>query len=106
MRTVVALVVVYCVSTIPGFGADAKAGQAVYNRSCKACHGTTGAPNPAIAKMTKVDMKDLKAPEVQSIGDSEMKSIITDGKGAMKPVKTVTGADLDNVVAYVHSLKR
>jgi len=86
--------------------ADAKAGQAVYNRACKACHGATGAPNPAIAKIQKVEMKDLKAPEVQGAGDEELKTIITNGKGAMKPIKSVTGADLDNVVSYVRSLKK
>jgi hypothetical protein len=32
--------------------------------------------------------------------------VITDGQGKMKPVASVTGTDLDNVVAYVHSLKK
>jgi hypothetical protein len=30
-----------------------------------------------------------------------MKAIITEGKGKMKPIKTVSGTDVDNVVAYV-----
>jgi hypothetical protein len=34
-----------------------------------------------------------------------MKTIITDGKGKMKPVAGVTGVSLDNVVAYEKSLK-
>lgn len=41
-----------------------------------------------------------------SLTDAEMKSIITDGKGKMKAVKTVSGADVDNVVAYVRSFKK
>jgi len=56
--------------------------------------------------MQKVDMKDLKSPDVQGVSDDGLKAIITSGKGTMKPVKTVTGADLDNVVAYVRSLKK
>jgi mono/diheme cytochrome c family protein len=86
--------------------ADVKAGQAVYEKSCKSCHGVDGTPNPAVAKMMKVEMKDLKSPEVQALSDDDIKKIITAGKGKMHPVSTVTGAALDDVVAYVRSLKK
>lgn len=89
-----------------GLAADAKAGQASYDKSCKSCHGTDGAPNAAIAKMMKVDMKDLKSAEVQAMSDADIKKIINDGKGKMKPVKTIGGGDADNVVAYIRSLKK
>jgi len=85
---------------------DAKAGKAVYDKSCKACHGATGAANPNIAKMMKVDMRDLSSSDVQSMSDSDMKQIITEGKGKMKPIKSVAGKDLDHVIAYVRSLKK
>ncbi len=86
--------------------ADAKAGQAVYDKSCKSCHGPDGSGNPAIAKAFKVDMRDLKSPDVQAMSDDDLKKVITDGKGKMKPVASVTGAAADNVVAYVRSLKK
>jgi mono/diheme cytochrome c family protein len=85
---------------------DAAAGKAVYEKSCKACHGATGAANPAIAKMMKVDMKDLSSAEIQGMSDADLKTIITEGKGKMKPIKTVAGKDIDNVIAYVRSLKK
>ena len=85
---------------------DAKAGQASYDKSCKSCHGADGAPNPAIAKMMKVEMKDLKSAEVQGLSNDDIKKIITDGKGKIKPIKTVTGAAIDDIVAYIHSLKK
>jgi mono/diheme cytochrome c family protein len=94
------------VSAASALAADVKAGQMVYSRACKACHGADGAPNVAIAKMQKVEMKDLKASEVQGVSDAEMKTIITDGRGKMKPVRGLTEADVDNVVAYVRSLKK
>ena len=87
------------------YGADAKAGQSVFDKSCKSCHGADGTANPAIAKMMKVDMKDLKSADVQAMSNDDLKKIISDGKGKMKPVKTVTGPDADNVIAYVRSLK-
>ena len=78
--------------TTAGRAADAAAGKADYDKSCKSCHGATGAPNPGIAKMMKADMKDLGSADVQAQSDAAIKTIITDGKGKMKPVKTVLPA--------------
>ncbi|HWB83986.1 MAG TPA: c-type cytochrome [Bryobacteraceae bacterium] len=105
MRTLTVLFVLVCVSAASGMAADAKAGQALYNKVCKSCHGADGTPNAAIAKMTKADMKDLKSPEVQSMSDDDLKAIIISGKGKMKPVR-VTSAEADNLVAYIRSLKK
>ena len=106
MRTLIGLSVLVTVSAVSAMAADAKAGQAIYDKSCKSCHGPDGSPNAAIAKMMKVDMKDLKSPEVQGLSDAEIKTIATEGKGKMKPVKTVTSSDTDNVVAFVRTLKK
>jgi len=40
------------------------------------------------------------------MSDDEINKIITDGKGKMPAVKAVTGKAVDNVVAYVRSLKK
>ena len=88
------------------YAADAKAGQAIYDKACKSCHGADGSPNAAVAKAMKVDMRDLRSPEVLAKSDSDLKKVITDGQGKMKPVKTVTGGGLDDVVAYFRSLKK
>ncbi len=106
MRIVILSLTLAAVSAGGAFAADAKAGEAVYSKSCKNCHGADGAANPAIAKMMKVDMADLKSPEVQALSDDDIKKVITAGKGKMKPVASVTGASLDNVVAYIRSLKK
>jgi predicted CXXCH cytochrome family protein len=87
-------------------GADAAAGQAVYNKSCKSCHGADGTPNPAIVKMMKVDFPDLKSAQVQALSDDDLKKIVTGGQGKMKPIASVTGASLDDCVAFVRSLKK
>jgi mono/diheme cytochrome c family protein len=86
--------------------ADAKAGEGVYEKSCKSCHGADGTPNAAISKMMKVDMRDLKSPEVQARSDADLKKVVTDGQGKMKPTASVTGASVDNVIAFVRTLKK
>jgi mono/diheme cytochrome c family protein len=82
------------------WAADAAAGKTVYGTKCKTCHGPDGEGNPAIAKTMKVEMKPLSATT------ADVKQVVTTGQGKMKPVASVTGADLDNVVAYVKSLKK
>ena len=84
---------------------DAAAGKAVYERACKTCHTATGDPNPAIAKLNKVEMKSLRSADVQGESDAAVKKAITDGQGKMKPVKNVAGAEIDNVIAYMRTLK-
>ncbi len=93
-------------SAVAALAADATAGKAVYDKSCKSCHGPDGTANPSIAKMMKVDIKNLSSAEVQAEGGAGIKTVITSGKGKMKPVTSVSGADLDNVVAYVLTLKK
>ena len=105
MRIILTTLALAGLSAATGLAADAKAGAAVYEKSCKACHGADGTANPAIAKMMKVDIKDLKSAEVHGMSDADLKKVITEGKGKMKAVKTVSPAEADQVAAYVHTLK-
>lgn len=106
MRIILTVVTLAVLSMTAALAADAKAGQEAFTKACKSCHGADGAPNPAIAKMMKVDMKNLGSPEVQGMSDADMAKVITDGKGKMKPVKTVPAPAVANVVAYVRTLKK
>lgn len=82
------------------WAADAAAGKAIYATKCRSCHGAGGEGNPSIAKMMKVELKPL------SESSADVKKVVSEGQGKMKPVSGVSGADLDNVVAYVQSLKK
>ncbi len=88
--------------------ADAKAGGEVFNKSCKGCHGPEGAtPNEAVSKMLGAPIPVLAAADFQaSKTDADIKKAITDGKGKMPKVASVTGSSIDDVVAYVRSIKK
>jgi mono/diheme cytochrome c family protein len=101
MRMIMMTVALATLSSTAGFAADAAAGKAVYDKSCKSCHGAEGTPPAGMAKA--MNIKDFKSTE---FSDADIKTAITDGKGKMKPVSSVTGASVDNVVAYVRSLKK
>ncbi|HEY3132846.1 MAG TPA: cytochrome c [Acidobacteriota bacterium] len=87
-------------------GGDAKAGKTVYEKKCKICHGATGEGNPAMAKVMKVEIKNLGTKEIQDKKDEEWKKAITDGTGKMKPIKELSPTEIANVIAYSRTLKK
>ncbi len=101
MRITLTIATLAALSCAAGFAADAKAGKDVYDKSCKACHGSDGTPSAGMAKA--MNIKDFK---VTDFSDADIKAAVTSGKGKMKPIPAVTGASLDNVAAYVKSLKQ
>jgi mono/diheme cytochrome c family protein len=106
MHLICALTVVGGVALTPAFAASAKDGEAVYAAKCKTCHGAEGAGNPAIAKMMNVTMKPLSSADAQAKSDADLKTVITAGTGKMKPVAGIAAGDVDNVVAYIRTLKK
>jgi len=104
MRTLF-LILALAAATATTWAADAKAGQAAYDKSCKSCHAPDGAGNPAIAKMMKVEMRDLKSADVQAMSDADLMKINTDGKGKMKPIASASASAAD-IVAYLRTWKK
>jgi mono/diheme cytochrome c family protein len=100
------LVLALAVSGAPAWAADAGAGKAVYTSKCQTCHAADGSGNPGLGKALGVTWVPLGSADVQKMSDDDLKKVITVGKGKMKPVSSVTGGDLDNVVAYVRTLKK
>jgi mono/diheme cytochrome c family protein len=105
MRSRYIVFVLAAAATMSIQAADSAAGKAVYDKACKSCHAADGAGNPAVAKMMKVDMKDLKSADVQGMSDDDLKKVITDGKGKMKPVASASASAAD-VVAYLRTWKK
>ncbi len=85
---------------------NAQAGQAVFNKTCKVCHGPQGQGNPAVAKALKVEMPDLGSKAVQAKSDAELAKGVSEGKGKMKPVKTISGTDVQDAIAFLRTLAK
>ena len=92
-------------SMVPAMAGPSE-GKAVFDKSCKACHGAEGQGNPGMAKMLKVEMRALGSKEVQAQSDADLKKIITEGKGKMKAPAGLSAKQVDDVVAFVRTLKQ
>jgi cytochrome c553 len=99
------IVVLAAPALLSANGGDAAAGKAVYDKKCATCHDKDGVAKPAMAKMFKVEMKNLGSKEVQGLKDDEIKKIITEGQGKMRPVKGLSESDVANVIAHVRTFK-
>jgi mono/diheme cytochrome c family protein len=88
--------------TTGAWAADAAAGKAVYAAKCKNCHGAEGTPSAGMAKA--MGIKPMGDPSIQGKADADLKVSITKGFGKMK-AQPVSGADLDNVVAAIRTMK-
>jgi mono/diheme cytochrome c family protein len=98
-------VLLFLVFSLQSMGEES-AGQAAFDKACKACHGPNGEGNPKIAQMMKVTMRPLGSKEVQAKSDAEFKKIITEGSGKMKPVTRLTPKEVDEVVAFLRTLAK
>jgi mono/diheme cytochrome c family protein len=93
--------------TLPAAGAgDATAGKGVYTNKCRICHGADGEGATGYAKAMGLEPAQLSSDRVQKKTDAELKKIILEGSGKMKPIKGVSDIDIDNVIAYVRNFRK
>ena len=94
MKRIAIALVLLSLPAAAAFAADAAAGKTVFDAKCKMCHGAAGAGGV----MDKASIAGLDV--------AATKAAVTAGKGKMKAQSTVSGDALDNVAAYVASLKK
>jgi cytochrome c553 len=87
------------------FGADATAGKELYTKKCKVCHGADGTPTAALQKANP-GLKAFSSAEFQALKDPDIKKKITDTPKHKVPAKGLVAADVDNLVAFLRTLKK
>jgi len=103
------------------FAGDAAAGKAKYNMLCLSCHGATGKGDGPVGGALNPKPRDFSVGEFKFDADkdgttgtdADLKLVIKNGSSAyggspmMAPWgATLSDADLDNLVAFVRSLKQ
>jgi mono/diheme cytochrome c family protein len=109
MKSILAIISIIAVLlwTAPAFAAgDAATGKETFSKKCASCHGAAGEGKDSVAKMLKVEMRHLGSKEVQAKSDSDLKKVILEGNGKMKPVAGIDAKAADDVVAYLRTLKQ
>ena len=101
-RSQVALAVVVSLGSAVGFAQAA--GEATYKAKCQSCHGATGTPSPAMAKM--MNIKAVSDPDIKKLTADQMFDSVKNGKGKMQPFKDkLTDAEIKDSVSYYRTLK-
>jgi mono/diheme cytochrome c family protein len=80
------------------------AAEALYKSKCAGCHGADGTGS---ATGKKMGAHDFTTADVQGMSDTELSTVITNGKNKM-PVygKSLKPEDVQGLVAYIRTLKK
>ena len=99
IRSMAVLAATVCLAGAMGFAQSS--GEAIYKANCQSCHGSTGTPNPGIAKAMGV-----KAASEYKGSEKEQIDAVKNGKGKMKAFSgKLTDDQIKDVVTYFRSLK-
>jgi mono/diheme cytochrome c family protein len=80
-------------------------GADIFKAKCAMCHGDDGLGNPAIGKALGV--VSYKAPAVLKLSDSQLTTIIKNGKNKMPAFgKQLTDAQIKAVLQHIHALQK
>ena len=102
VRSQVVLALVLSVAGTVSFAQSA--GEAIYKANCQSCHGATGTPSPAMAKMMGV--KPASDQAVKKLTEAEDFDAIKNRKNKMKPFAgKLTDEQIKDVVSYFRTLK-
>jgi mono/diheme cytochrome c family protein len=80
------------------------AAEVLYKSKCAACHGADGTGS---ATGKKMGAHDFTTADVQGMSDTELSTVITNGKNKMPPYgKSLKPEDVQGLVAYIRTLKK
>ena len=77
----------------------------LFNSKCAICHGADGSGNTMNGK--KLNVRDLRCPEVQKMTDSQLGQIISKGKNKMPAYEATLGNEnVNKLVGYTRELAK
>lgn len=91
----------------PAFGSgDVEKGKELYMKRCKSCHAEDGAGTPAMQKKFGEKLLPLGGKEVQAMKDAEIAKKFNEAVNHKALIKSLQPGDLDNVIAFIRTLKK
>lgn len=99
----------------PAFAADLEKGKSLFAQRCATCHGNTGAGDGPVALSLPENMKPRNLQDgafKYATDDAKMKELLKKGGAAvglnamMPPQPDLSDADLDSVIAFLHTLQK
>ena len=105
LRLIVTVVVVLAATHAPLQATDAAAGKELFLKKCKTCHGEDGNGTPAMQKTFGDKLQPLGSAAVQSLDDAALAKAFRAGATHKGVEKSVTDADLGNLIAFIRTLK-
>ncbi|MCO6431924.1 MAG: cytochrome c [Deltaproteobacteria bacterium] len=110
-----AAVVIASITPSRAAAADLEKGKALFAQRCATCHGALGAGDGPVAQSLPPESKPRNLNEGAfkfATDDAKMKELLQKGGAAvglnplMPPTVGLSDADLENIIAFVHSLKK
>jgi cytochrome c6 len=89
----------------PAARADQVKGAEVFKAKCATCHGVDGKGETTAGKAMKV--KDLASDDIQKQHDSEMKTVIEEGRNKMPAYKgKLTNQQIEDLIQFIRTLRK
>jgi mono/diheme cytochrome c family protein len=77
-------------------------GAAPFKANCATCHGPDGSGDTSIGK--SLNIPDLRSAEVQKLSNTEIATVISDGKNGMPPFKNLSKDQINSLIKYIRGL--
>src|SRR5947209_14746720 len=85
---------------------NAETGKGLYMDNCNSCHGDKGQGNPKMYKRLGAVIVHLGSKQAQDKSDESIIKTMTDGFGKMEKMDDLKPEDIENIVAFVRTLKQ
>jgi mono/diheme cytochrome c family protein len=82
--------------------AQNSSGAATFKTNCATCHGPDGSGDTSIGK--SLNIPDLRSAEIQKLSNTEIATVISNGKNAMPPFKNFSKEQIHSLITYIRGL--